>query len=234
MTTYEETDSSNAVIDRAEEISFAQEHELPFRRIRSRTMPLTPALAQEFHDMEPSPTERDLSIRRVKHLAEKIKAGLAVSFMWASAKLGSKVLRMNGNHSSTALVELEHFPEGLMAHIDEYEVDDTWGLALLFRQFDDKASSRTPKDICGAYQGLFPNLKIVPKDTAKLAVEGISWFRREISNPEGMRTPKGDDVGTLFGETPRHPFILFMGELFTIKRLSCASLRLSLPSMRPS
>ena len=52
---------------------------------------------------EASPTERELSPGRVKHLTEKIEAGLAVSFHWASAQLEDvgKTLRMNGNHSST-------------------------------------------------------------------------------------------------------------------------------------
>jgi hypothetical protein len=203
-------------------------NELPFHRVRSESVPLTPVLAQEYHDMQASPTERDLDPRRVRHLKDKIKAGVAVAFHWASAELFEPAtpdkpeqrlrLRMNGNHSSTALLELNgEFPDGLIAHVDDYEVSDTWGLALLFRQFDDKKSARTPKDICGAYQGLFESLRDVPKDTAKLAVEGISWHRQFIENPQGLPALRGDDVGILFGETPLHGFIRFLGELFTIK-----------------
>jgi hypothetical protein len=165
-------------------------NELAFVRLNSECVPLTPVLAQTFHDMEASPTEREFNPRRANHLQEKIRAGLAVTFHWASANLSDKTLRMNGNHSSAALLALNgEFPEHLMAHVDRYQVENAWGLALLFRQFDDKKSSRSAKDICGAYQGLFPELKSVPKPTAKLAVEGISWYRQNIQNPEGLRTP---------------------------------------------
>lgn len=96
-----------------------------FHRIRSEAKPLTRELAQKYHEMEPSPTERDLSPGRVKHLTQKIEAGLAVSFHWASAQLEDigKTLRMNGNHSSCALLGLNGgFPDNLIAHVDEYEV----------------------------------------------------------------------------------------------------------------
>jgi hypothetical protein len=85
---------------------------------------------------------------------------------------------MNGNHSSTALLGLNgSFPDKLVAHIDEYEVSRLDGLALLFRQFDDRKSGRSSKDVCGAYQGLYEPLREVPRDTAKLGAEGISWAR---------------------------------------------------------
>lgn len=197
---------------------YTEKNELSFVRLKSESVPLTPELAQSFHDMQASPTERDLSLPRVRHLKEKIRHGLAVTFHWATADLNGKTLRMNGNHSSAALLELNgEFPEHLVAHVDRYQVADAWGLALLFRQFDDRKSARSGKDICGAYQGLFPQLHEVPKKSAKLAVEGIGWYRQNIQNPEGMPIVRGDDIGTLFNETLLHPFIKFIGELFTIK-----------------
>jgi len=47
-----------------------------------------------------------------------------------------------------------HFPKGLKVHIDEYEVPNKPSLALLFRQFDDRKSNRSPSDVASAYQGL--------------------------------------------------------------------------------
>lgn len=208
-----------AAVDLDGDLYATLDGDTPFRRIGSSSVPVTPELAHIFHDMDASPTERELDPKRVRHLEQKIKKGLAVSFNWASARLGDKILRMNGNHSSTALTGLDqgHFPHGLVAHVDEFEVDNTMGLALLFRQFDDKKSARSMKDIAGAYQGLFENLHKVPRDVGKLAVDGVSWYRRYLFNPEGLPTLSGDDVGILFGETPLHPFILYLGELFTIK-----------------
>ena len=37
----------------------------PFRLISSETVPLTPELAEEFREMEPSPTEREVSPNRL-------------------------------------------------------------------------------------------------------------------------------------------------------------------------
>ena len=203
-----------------EEGGAAKPHPL-FTRVRSEIKPLTRELAQKFHEMEPSPTERELAPGRVKHLTEKIEGGKAVSFHWASARLGDvgKTLRMNGNHSSSALVGLNGtFPENLVAHIDEYEVESASGLADLFRQFDDRKSSRSTKDVCGAYQGLYEPLREVPRDIAKLGAEGICWARRFYDNPEGLPMYKGDDVGILFGETALHSFLRWLGaDVFTAK-----------------
>jgi hypothetical protein len=114
------------------------------------------------------------------------------------------------------LAELNgQFPQGLKVHMDTYEVDNTDGLALLFRQFDSRKSGRTPTDVSGAYQGLYTDLAAVPRGAAKLAVEGVAWYDKNV---EGLPAPKGDDVFTLFGKTSLHSFIRWVGEdLFTIK-----------------
>jgi hypothetical protein len=181
----------------------------------SETVPLTLELAEEMRDMEPSPTERDLSQARVKYLQEQAGAGKLVNFNWASAELDGRTLRMNGNHSSTMLCELNGaFPRDLYVHRDHYAVDSVDGLADLFRQFDNRKSSRTVGDVAGAWQGLHPSLRTVPKTTAKLGIQGICWQRREVS---GRPVPKGDDQFTLFNETSLHPFLVWLGTLFSSK-----------------
>ena len=77
--------------------------------------------------------------------------------------MGDKRLRMNGQHSSNMLCGLNgHFPKGLKVHIDEYEVPNKPSLALLFRQFDDRKSNRSPSDVASAYQGLYTPKSIRP------------------------------------------------------------------------
>lgn len=67
----------------------------------------------------------------------------------------------------------------------------------------------------GAYQGLYTDLAGVPRGAAKLAVEGVAWYDKNV---EGLPAPKGDDVYTLFGKTGLHSFIRWVGEdIFTIK-----------------
>lgn len=186
-----------------------------FNLVKSSCVPLTEELAEEFRGMDPSPTERGLQPARVKHLRDKLKSGLFVPCHWAKAKLGKKWLRMNGQHSSIVLSEANgDFPEGLTVHLDEYEVDSADGLALLFRQFDDRKSSRSSADVAGAYQGLYPDLQDIPGTSAKLAIEGVVWYRRSV---EGIPVPSGDSQYELFGEKGLHSFIQWVGDVFTIK-----------------
>jgi hypothetical protein len=186
-----------------------------FSLISSETKPLTPDLAERFKAMLPSPTEREFDPARAKMLREKAEAGQLIAFNWAVAKVGDKEYRVNGQHSSKVLADLNgQFPQGLKVHMDTYKVDTMDGLALLFRQFDARKSGRTPMDVSGAYQGLYTDLAGVARGAAKLAVEGVAWYDKHI---EGLPAPKGDDVFTLFGKTGLHPFIRWVGEVFSIK-----------------
>lgn len=120
-----------------------------FRLVNSETKPLTPELAERFRAMLPSPTERAFDSARAKMLREKAEAGQLITFNWATAKIGDKEYRVNGQHSSSVLSELNgHFPQGLKVHMDTYEVDDTDGLALLFRQFDNRGRAGAPPQMC--------------------------------------------------------------------------------------
>src|SRR5262252_1402813 len=121
-----------------------------FRLMNSEIKELTLPLAQSFHAMAPSPTERGLDKNRLKMLKEKAHGKLLISFSWARALLNGQWIRVNGQHSSQMLVELNgEFPAGLKVHMDDYEVADLQGLALLFRQFDAKKSGRTSADVAG-------------------------------------------------------------------------------------
>lgn len=187
-----------------------------FKLIDATVKPLTLEIAKAFRELEPSPTERELDPARIKHLRAKADLGQLVTFHWSTAKLGDKKLRMNGQHSSTMLCDLNgNFPEGLQVHIDEYQVDNNEGLADLFRQFDDRKSSRTISDVAGAYQGLFPELNNIPRKTAKLGIEGVAWYRRNVLGT--LATNMGDDTYRLFRESGLHPFLHWLGELFDIK-----------------
>lgn len=188
-----------------------------FKLVNSKVRPLTPAFAEEFRTLDASPTERGLDPARVKYLREKAEGGLLISFHWAVARVGdeNKLVRVNGQHSSTMLCGLNgSFPEGLFVHYDEYKVDGIEGLALLFRQFDARQSSRSARDVAAVYQGIYPSLNEVPKPTAKLAIEGVVWYRRHV---EGTGAPSGDDQYQLFKQTGLHPFICWVGELITSK-----------------
>jgi hypothetical protein len=188
-----------------------------FRLVKSEVKDLTPSLAQEFRELTPSPTERDLNPNRVKHLMEKATADPCqlVTFHWATARMGNQRWRMNGQHSSTMLCELNgNFPQGLKVHQDEYEVAKEEDLAQLFQQFDDRKSGRSSGDVAGAFQGLYEPVREVPKSSAKIAVDGVVWWRRSV---EGISVPAGDKAYELFSETGLHSFIRWIGDTFSIK-----------------
>jgi hypothetical protein len=186
-----------------------------YRLMKSEVRDLTPELAEEFRNLEASPTEREINPARIKHLKTKAEAGQLVTFHWSVARLADKRLRMNGQHSSNMLCGLNgHFPKGLKVHLDEYEVPNKASLALLFRQFDDRKSNRSPSDVAGAYQGLYEELHDVPRGPAKMAVEGACWYDRNV---EGLPAPTGDDQYIRFGEPGLHGFIHWVGELLSIK-----------------
>lgn len=189
-----------------------------FRLTKTESKPLTRDLVLQFKAMKPSPTERDLNPLRVKYLKEKIDAGLAIPFNWAMVTHNGngQPLRVNGQHSSTVLAEYEEaaFPSDLTVHLDHYEVDDDSELVWLFRQFDDRKSGRTPADVAGAYQGMHEALRNIPKASAKIAVEGVGYWHKNVECVGGKR---GDDVYLYMNDESVHPFIIWIGELFDIK-----------------
>lgn len=189
----------------------------PFWLIDSKTIKLTPEVAREHNELPPSPTERERTDRRVQFLKDRLLAGVFHPPHWVRAKVGSRTYRANGQHSSYMLMECEpdEFPVELSVHLDLFECRDMESLAWLFRQFDDRKSARSPADVSGAYQGLQSDLNDVPRGIAKLAVEGICWFRRNVR--EEKHTPRGDDQYVVFNEEEQHPFICWLGELFSIK-----------------
>jgi hypothetical protein len=186
-----------------------------FWLVKSEVRDLTRELAEEFRNLEPSPTERELNPARIRHLKIKAEAGQLVTFHWSVARLGDKLLRMNGQHSSNMLCALNgHFPKDLKVHLDEYKVASRAALALLFRQFDDRKSNRSPSDVAGAYQGLYEELHDVPRGPAKMAVEGACWYDRNV---EGLPPVSGDDQYIRFSEPGLHEFIRWVGGLLSIK-----------------
>ena len=187
-----------------------------FELVRSEVRDLTPEFAAEFRDMEASPTERLPDPKRIKHLRDKALAGQLVSFQWSTADLAGRKLRMNGQHSSKMLCELDGaFPEGLRVHLDEYRVPNEEGLALLFRQFDDRKSSRSALDVSGAYQGLYPAIRDINRKVAQGAMHGIIWFRRHVQGLPNM--PIGDNIYPLFQDQTYYPFLQWYGSMMSSK-----------------
>jgi len=157
--------------------------------------------------MPASPVERVLDPGRVKKLLEKLEQGRFLPPSWATVTYRGKELRINGQHSSAALCESgSNFPDGLLVHLDRYEVDQEDGMVDLFRQFDWRAGSRSSTDISGAYMKLWDDLKDLDPTLGLQCAKSISWFGRAV---QGAPTPTGDDIGRIFEDEGTHPFILW-------------------------
>jgi len=188
-----------------------------FNLISSEVVDLTPELARQWHDMKPTPTERLLDPKRVNHLKERIAEGRAVPFQWAAVTVKSTgdTFRANGQHSSEAIIQLDrNLPKGLKAVVDRYEVPDMHGAVLLFRQIDDRRSSRTARDVARVYQGIVHDVEKIDPKVAKVGNDGLGWWRRQI---EGVPVPSGDDIYDLFNETGLHSFLNWLGETLSMK-----------------
>jgi len=166
--------------------------------------------------MAGSVSERDLKPKRLTYLKEAVLNGMAITFNWATVEIAEtgKVIRMNGNHSSNVLSQLDGaFPDGLRVHIDRYKAGTMLDAVQLFRQMDSRQSARTIDDVAGAYQGLHEDLKETPKDAARKAIDAVGWYRRL----EGAPVPSGDDRFDLFNQTELHPFIKMVGRVLSKK-----------------
>jgi hypothetical protein len=186
--------------------------------LKSATVqPMTHDLAIKFRDMKPWAGERELQKQRLDHLKRKIEHGLAVPFQWAYGVLPDETeIRINAQHSSTVLAAMNgNMPEGLMATVSEYALNDMEDAALLFRQYDDRVSSRKEADISGVYQGLYDPIKNVDRRVAQLAIQGIVWYNKMVV---GLPTLDGDDIYTMFREARYHTFIVWLGNLIDIKQ----------------
>ena len=83
-----------------------------YRLVKSEVCDLTPELAQQFRDLDPSPTERELNPARIRHLKTKAEAGQLVTFHWSVAKLGDKRLPERTTQLKHAVRSQWALPEG--------------------------------------------------------------------------------------------------------------------------
>lgn len=189
--------------------------EAHFRLIKSETLLLTRAAAidaaKAHQELPESPTERELLASHVEDLNRRIRSKVWLPCAWATVTYHGTKFRMNGQHSSRAMIDSGDFlPDRVAIHLDHFEVDTQVGMGILFRQFDARFSSRSKKDIAGAYWGLIPGLSDVPRKKAKLGIEGVVWYER---NFEGLPAPSGDDVYTKLLVATYHQFLHWLSKI---------------------
>jgi hypothetical protein len=122
---------------------------------------------------------------------------------------------MNGQHSSTAIINVgQDVPDKLTFHMDSYQADDRNGMIELFRQFDQRWSSRTSADISGAYQGLVKEIAHCDHALVASAARGICWFKNHVIKET---YPKGDDVYGILHDPQEIPFLLWINSIANLQ-----------------
>jgi len=117
------------------------------KHIGTKIAPLTRDLASRFATMTAAPGERPLKEKRVQFLRNELESGQFFSPKWATAQLGDRTYRVNGQHSSHMLTQANgSFPSGLSVIIDEFSVDSEAELGELFTRFDPPESVRPPRE----------------------------------------------------------------------------------------
>ena len=192
-----------------------------WRLIKSECFTLSKAKALELatkHSSLPrSPVERPFDARRAKRIVDIIRNGLALPFQWATVDYDGGKLRMNGQHSSTGIVEIgPDLPDKLSFHLDHFEADSREGMVELFRQFDPRWSMRTAVDIAGAFQGLVHEIADCNRKVMKVAAEAISWFKRTVEGAEGI--PTGDETYDLLHQEMYLPFYVWLNGITNGRR----------------
>lgn len=213
------TATKNVEAKSAETVQSNGAPEVHFKLVDSQTRKMAKAqallAAEEHHNLPKSPTERDLDARRVRELVDRIEKGEWLPCTWATVMYGGVKYRMNGQHSSRAMMDAaDHLPDPCYVHHDHYNAESADGMGLLFRQFDARFSGRSKADVSGAYKGLVPELDNVQKPKAKLGIEGIAWYERVI---EKLPVPSGDDVYQLLFRQQYHPFLVWLEGILSLK-----------------
>jgi len=190
-----------------------------WKMIDSETVVLSRDKVRDFaakHNALPrSPTEREFTESRLENLLQVLMNEQAIAFNWATVKYDGRIYRMNGQHSSRAIMNFSgDLPAKLVFHIDRYDAPSRDAMADLFQQFDARWSQRTPADIAGAYQGLDDSLSHCDKNNSRLAIDGVSWYLKHV---EGLKVPPGAHVYSLFYDETYHPFIMWMSGFLSSK-----------------
>lgn len=151
---------------------------------KPRTLKVTRRLAEEFRDATPAPGDRPISRPRVARLRLLVASGQTLTFDWATAQCDDATYRVNGQHSSTVLAELEEIPEHCYACVSRYSCDELEDVAELYSMFDSRASARTTRDINRTYAATCTDLdgvasRILDKIVAGLAYE--KWGSNKVT-----------------------------------------------------
>lgn len=148
------------------------------RKEKPKTVQATKLLVKEFAEMEKLPRERPLSERRLQIYRRLLSAGEFRPVTWASAhcKETDTIYRVNGQHTSTLLAELEKLPDFFVT-VERYVCDTLEDVAKLYATFDSGIGSRTNNDIIQSFASTIKELAGIKKKTFISVVAAASYHK---------------------------------------------------------
>jgi hypothetical protein len=144
---------------------------------KPKTVKATMAMAKEFVNMDPAPSDRPLSQRRLEVYTKLWQEGQFRPVVWASAtcKETGGTYRVNGKHTSVMVAAQEKIPNDFFVTIERYSCDTLEDVARLYSTFDSKMQSRSTRDINASFAATLPELSEVSVSCLSLAVSGMSY-----------------------------------------------------------
>lgn len=133
-----------------------------WRLVSEEKKSATADLANWLKTLKSVPGERRLSPIRIAYLRNEIAQGRVRAFHWAVARVGADTYRVNGQHSSWVLSELNGSFVGTVS-IETYVCDTIDDAVQLWSTFDAKVSSRSKSDILGAFKASHPQFDSVSR-----------------------------------------------------------------------
>lgn len=158
-----------------------------FACVKVELVPLTPALAKSFMEMDKLPGERPFKASRVHFFEDHINAGTFRDPRWAVGirRSDRKQFRLDGQHTSTMLANLtaSHFPHGLHVQLSTWEFDsfedDSAGM---FDMFDNPKAARSNEDIMGIFTNQFEEVHALGNKFNVQLTAGIAEYESGIMN----------------------------------------------------
>lgn len=175
-------------------------------KLKSRVIEkLTPKHVREARSAPDIPGERVKKKSRLQWVIDLLEHGdfCRADFAYCACKETGKRHRVNGNHTSTVLLqcientaEMPPFPDDIMVQVEEWECDTITDLINVFDTFDNARSTRSSDDRLHNFIGQHPDLYSMPEECVKAAVRGVNKDREFKKNPDSPHF-SARDVGLL-------------------------------------
>jgi hypothetical protein len=112
--------------------------------------------------MTPTVGERNLKEVRLREIRGLFAQENYHVFFWACCWFQGKLHRLNGQHSSTVLADLEEFPTNVQAVVETYEASSLEEMAFYYNWFDTSGSVRSLGDVIRAIVRTLPDYDGLP------------------------------------------------------------------------